>query len=287
MKNFSIVTCFTVFLLGLAACITQAANVADIPDVHVLPSIRIETETEALDKKPSVTIKPQVIAPFLIHPFVLDESDIAAAPRIVATQEGRVFLGQGHTAYVSGDLKENALFQVFRPSKPLVDPMTKQVIAHEAAYLGTLKLQRRADVNMNQDQDVHTFVVEQSKEEMGVGDRLLAMPIPSLPDYVPHLPSQQLEARIVAIEGGMDYAGQHQVVVINRGMQDGVDVGTVLALSKSINKVVNNVMYNSVKLPDEQYGVMLIFRVFNHVAYGLIMQVTDAVRVGDVAKSPE
>ncbi len=283
MKNFSIVTCFTVFLIGLMACSVHAADLTEIPNVHVFPSIRNET----LDQKPIFTIKPKVITPFLSQPFVLDASDIEAAPRIVATQEGRVFLGEGHTAYVSGNLHgndgRNALFQVFRPSKPLIDPMLKQVIAHEATYLGSLKLQRRADAN----KDLHTFVVEQSKEEMGVGDRLLVRPIPSLSDYVPRLPNRQFEARIVAIEGGMDYAGQHQVVVINRGMQDGVDIGTVLAVSKSANRMVNKIIDNSLKLPDESYGVMLIFSVFEHVSYGLIMQVTDAVRVGDVAKSPE
>ena len=41
-----------------------------------------------------------------------------------------------------------------------------------------------------------------------------------------------------------------------------------------------------VKLPDLQYGTLLIFRVFDTLAYGLIMQVSDAVRVGDIAKSP-
>ncbi|MBW8901045.1 MAG: peptidoglycan-binding protein, partial [Massilia sp.] len=41
------------------------------------------------------------------------------------------------------------------------------------------------------------------------------------------------------------------------------------------------------RLPDEQYGELFIFRVFNHVAYGLVMQVRAPVQVGDVARSPE
>jgi len=40
-------------------------------------------------------------------------------------------------------------------------------------------------------------------------------------------------------------------------------------------------------LPDEQYGDLFIFRTFKNVSYGLIMQVTVPVEVGDVAKSPE
>ncbi|HAK93256.1 MAG TPA: peptidoglycan-binding protein, partial [Massilia timonae] len=41
------------------------------------------------------------------------------------------------------------------------------------------------------------------------------------------------------------------------------------------------------KLPDEQYGSLFIFRVFKNVSYGLVMQVTAPVQVGDVARSPE
>ena len=43
----------------------------------------------------------------------------------------------------------------------------------------------------------------------------------------------------------------------------------------------------TIKLPDEQYGNLFIFRVFKNVSYGLIMEVTEPVQVGDVAKSPE
>ncbi len=291
MKNFSIVTPLLVFMLGWAAGIVHSSNLVssdslpktEISNVRVLPKIRVES----VKKTPVVTIDQNAIAPFLIHSFILEEQDVDMAPRIVATQEGRVFLGKGHTAYVTGDVKENTLFQVFRIRKPLIDPVTNKLIGHEATYLGTLKLQRRAGMGETDANEAHTFTVEHSKEEMGVGDRLLAIPPTSLPDYVPHLPKQQIEARIVAVDGGMVYAGQHQVVVINRGMQDGVDVGSVLGLSKSINKVVNNLDNNLVKLPDQQYGVMLIFRAFNHLAYGLIMQVTDAVQIGDVARSPE
>ena len=42
-----------------------------------------------------------------------------------------------------------------------------------------------------------------------------------------------------------------------------------------------------IKLPDEQYGELFIFRVFNNISYGLVMQVQDTVQVGDIATSPE
>jgi hypothetical protein len=52
-------------------------------------------------------------------------------------------------------------------------------------------------------------------------------------------------------------------------------------------KASSGIGKSMMKMPDEQYGELFIFRVFGHVSYGLVMQVTLPVEVGDVAKSPE
>jgi hypothetical protein len=131
---------------------------------------------------------------------------------------------------------------------------------------------------------------------MGVGDRLVAAP-PALPrNYMPHAPARPVDARVMSIYGdSLRYAGQNQVVTVNRGAADGLDVGSVLQLSHLGQTVADpegsrgflGLGATMMKLPDEQYGTLFVFRVFGHVSYGLIMQVTAPVEVGDVAKSPE
>ena len=114
-------------------------------------------------------------------------------------------------------------------------------------------------------------------------------------NYVPHPPDTKVNARIMGIYSGVTHAGQNQVVSINRGTLDGIDIGTVLQLY-NIGKVISDstapkgvfgLNKNLVKLPDEQNGSLFIFRAFKRVSYGLIMQVTEPVEVGDVARSPE
>jgi hypothetical protein len=173
---------------------------------------------------------------------------------------------------------------VFRPAKPLTDPETGKVIAYESVYLGTVKLDRAA----KSDNEAHRFVVVSSKEEIGEGDLLSPMPPTPIFNYMPHAPSQPIEARIVSIYGGVSQAGQNQVVAINRGKNEGLDLGTVLQLYRA-GRVVRDRTGDKqpIKLPDEQYGTLFVFRLFDHVSYGLIMQVTDAVQVGDAARTPE
>ncbi|WP_432381697.1 LysM peptidoglycan-binding domain-containing protein [Duganella sp. P38] len=243
-----------------------------------------------VDQNAVPSIAPGAIEPFLTQPLVIENDEFKAAPRIVATREGRVFLGKGDQAYVRGELGGHTAFQVFRPGAQLKDPVTRQVIGHEAFYLGTLRLQASAAAGS----DVHTFTVDTAVQEIGVGDQLRAVPPAPLRNYAPHAPAQPVEARVVAIYGGVTHAGQSQIVSLNRGKLDGLDIGAVLQLYHAGRTVRDSTAEQGwfgraqqVRLPDEEVGSLFIFRTFKQISYGLIMQVTAPVAVGDVARSPE
>jgi hypothetical protein len=250
-----------------------------------------QLRTEGLGADAVPAIPAAVIDPFLTQPLLVEAAELADAPRIVASQEGHVYLGKGDKVYVRGNLKGGSSFQVFRPGNALADPETGVVLAHEAAYLGTVSLQAAAHGNS----DVHTFTVASSNQEIGVGDLLLPAPPTPIRNYVPHPPERQVDARLMSIYSGMSYAGQSQVVTVNRGSLDGLDIGSVLQLYHFGQMVPDptassgflGLRKSMIKLPDEQYGSLFIFRVFKHVSYGLIMQVREPAQVGDVAKSPE
>ncbi|MGH8807002.1 MAG: LysM peptidoglycan-binding domain-containing protein [Noviherbaspirillum sp.] len=267
-----------------------ADGAGGVRTVRLAPQLR----TEGLGQQAVTAIPSNVIEPFLSQPLIVEESELRDAPRIVATQEGRVMLGKDDKAYVRGDLKAGTSFQVFRPGIPLKDPVSNAVIGYEAAYLGTIKLDRPARTA----DEAHVFNVVNIKQEMAVGDRLLPVPPTPILNYVPHPPEAPVDARIVSVYGGVSQAGQNQIVAINRGRKDGLDLGTVLELYR-FGPIVSDRTDNSsfwafgqfgrkkVKLPDTLYGSLFIFRVFEGISYGLVMQVSDTVQIGDVAKSPE
>jgi hypothetical protein len=251
------------------------------------PQIR----TEGLGVDAVQSIRAGVIEPFLSMPLIVEEGELNGAPRIAAIEEGHVYLGKNDKLYVRGQLNGGSSFQVFRPGSALKDPDSGRVLAYEAIYLGTVKLEAEAKAGV----DVHTFTVSSSKQEMGVGDRLIPAPPTPMRNYVPHQPERQIGARVLSIYDGVIYAGQNQVISINRGSLDGLDVGAVLQLyhfGKTVadpggKKKFFGLGTASIKLPDDQVGTLFIFRVFKQVSYGLIMQVTKPVEVGDVARSPE
>jgi len=258
------------------------SNTGSMPTVRLSPGVR----SSALDSDAIPAIPQSIIEPFLSRPLIVEAEGLKDAPRIVATQENHVYLSNGDKAYVRGNLTGHDMFQVFRPGKPLKDPATKEVIGYEAVHLGTLKLVQEGKT----DKDPSTLVVVNSKQEMGVGDRLLPQEPTPIINYVPHASEKPIDARIVAVYGGVTQAGQNAVVSINRGARDGIDVGTVLELyrlGQTIKDPTSEKGKEVIKLPDEKYGTLFVFRVFNRVSYGLIMEVQDSAQVGDIAASPE
>ena len=94
-----------------------AVDTAPVPGNTVKLSPRVRSEL--LENGAIASIPLQLIGPFLNEAVVLSQDQLAAAPRIVATQEGRLQVSRGELAYVRGDLAGARSFSLFRQSKPL------------------------------------------------------------------------------------------------------------------------------------------------------------------------
>ena len=81
---------------------------------------------------------------------------------------------------------------------------------------------------------------------------------------------------------------QNQVVAINKGSGDGLEVGDVLSILKYGQVVVDKTpdAKQTLQLPAESVGLMMIFRPFERVSYGLVLEVSDGVKVGDRLVNP-
>ena len=109
--------------------------------------------------------------------------------------------------------------------------------------------------------------------------------------FTPHSPDKEIEGTIISVIDGVTQIGQYQVVALNRGTREGVDVGTVFEVYQTGEVIVDQVRIKternaSVKLPDEKAGILMVFRTFEKVSFGLIMKATSALHVGDTVRTP-
>ncbi len=227
-----------------------------------------------------------LIEPFLNEAVIFQTNELAGAPRIVATQQDRVLLGRGDTAYVRGELGDSREYRIFREPKPLRDPGTQEVLGYEARYVGAAEYVRQGETRVHADgsDDVvpATFVVTSVKQEAGIGDRLAVVPPRDAANYLPHAPQAPISGRIVSVYGDALYAGGNQIVALNKGTADGIERGHVLALLRDGARTVDTTdgHRTDIKLPDEREGLLFVFRVFDRMSYALIMSVNEPVTAG-------
>ena len=274
--------------LQLAKAAGSGAEGAPSNTVKLSPRIR----SQVLDNGAIASIPLQLIAPFLNEAMVLSQDEMATAPRIVATQEGRVMISRGETAYVRGDLKGARSFTLFREGKPLKDPESGELLGFEAGYVGTADEVRGASQVARAGQPgvpvPATFVMTSARLEAGIGDRLAPVPPRDFSAFVPHAPAAAVDGRVVSIYGEALTAGQNQVVALNRGARDGLERGHVLALWRAGAAATDRtqVKAEAIQLPDERSGLVFVFRVFDRVSYALILSALDPVRPGDRISQP-
>ena len=233
-----------------------------------------------------------LIEPFLNEAVIFQGNELETAPRIVATQEGRVILARGDTAYVRGDLGAARDYRIFREATPLRDPATGEVLGYEARFVGAAEYTRqggtRVDAAGKSEIVPATFVVTSARQEAGVGDRLAVVPVREFSNYAPHAPQAALSGQIASLYGDALTAGQNQIVALNRGSVDGMERGHVLALLRDGERSVDRTdpTRPAIKLPDERNGTLFVFRVFDRMSYALILSAQTPVRPRDHFTQP-
>jgi hypothetical protein len=256
--------------------------------VKLSPSIRSESsETAAISSIPM-----NLIGPFLTDAMIFDANELAKAPRIVAGEEGHLMLGRGNSAYVMGDLGNTRNWQIFREPKPLVDPDTKQILGYEARYVGTAERKQDGEARpgaLTGGLSVpSTFIITSNREDAQIGDRLAPATVRDFAPFVPHAPANPVNGKVVSLYGDALSAGSNQIISLNRGARDGLERGTVLALwhDGAITHDQSVQKGGLIKLPDERIGSVFVFRVFDRMAYGLVLDTTQPTLPGDRVTQP-
>jgi nucleoid-associated protein YgaU len=271
--------------------------------IRVSPRTRIEPLAETA----LPTLQTHLIEPFLAEPVIIDEAALLAAPRIVAVPDSRVLITRGDRAYARGlataPLKQRVAgrtddYRIFRNAQPLKDPVTQAILGYEAQYIGKASLVRGEGSELVRTHSggqetlavPATIDIVSAKEEMRVGDRLLPEPPRQFLSYAPHAPAGPLDGTIVSVYGNaVAIAGQNQVVVINKGTADGVEMGHVLAILTEGERRLDRSQpgeRTDIKLPSERNGLLMVFRPFEKLSYALILEIGNTVQVGDRVASP-
>lgn len=242
--------------------------------IRLSPQIR----SEPIDT-PIPAIPLDAIRSFLSDTRIVTQEEIEGAPYVLEGEDGRIVTGAGDRVYARGEAPARSL-GIFRQNNRYVDPETNEFLGLEARAIGG------GDV-IAENGDVLTMRLTRSREEVRIGDRLLASEDRRITtSFVPNAPADEIEGVMIAVEGGVTQIGQYNVVVINRGAREGLEVGNVLAVFKTGNTVRDPYTREMVQLPSERAGLLMVFQTYEKLSYGLILTATRALSIGDTVANP-
>lgn len=290
------------------------------------PYLKVEPRVRAEDVDPTPPIPLDDLKAFLKDLKVVDAETLEAAPYVVAFEEEHLRGSPGQFAYVRGlDAEPGERYAVVRPTHAFrmfreKNEDKRDTVGHrvdsnvamfrrpwkeftagdghwgkgkslgvEAEVIGEVQVQRGGDPA--------TTIVSFSQKALRAGDRLLPIdPHPYDATYYPHAPaSVPAKMRVIALANDSAMVSTSQIVALSAGAAEGIDNGATFSLYNPGRRVHDNVaspydrgmLSKKVTLPEEYVGHVLVFRTFEHVSYGLIMDGIRPVTLGAVARQPE
>lgn len=280
--------------------------------VKLSPQIRVEQM-----EIPIPTIPISAIHQFLSRPYVVKPDELDSAPYVVDSGKNRLLATPpGQKLYIRNQGKPMRAqnYYVVRPGKLYRHAETGVVLGQEAIYLGEIKQVRNGDPA--------TAVVVSAEKEIKVGDRLIPANLEStISAFYPSAPERKVRCSIISNLNGISLVGRYDVVALDCGANAGLVPGDVLAIDQRGDTIYDSQFYDragpdrriesrhqwlsgqisypkmerwtlpdpasKLKLPDEPVGMLMVFRTFNKISFGLVMQSTDTISLLDKVRNPD
>jgi hypothetical protein len=239
------------------------------------PQARVTPITEAVTSVPY-----ESVAAFLASGAVLEKRETNRLPYLLDTRGDHLIASAGNEIYVRGldDAQPGSRYNVVNVGGPLIDPDDNKLIGYKGRFVAEGVLRRGGDPQ--------TVALTNSTQEAIQGDRLIPEVVDIPLNFYPKAPNANIDGRIISVVGGVTQIGQYMVVVLNRGTRDGLAVGDVLTVWQAGQKVDDRFGGGRVRLPDEEAGTLMVFKVYDRIGFGLVMEATQAIHINDLVRNP-
>ncbi len=238
------------------------------------PQARVTPLTEAI-----TSISYDSVSAFLSRGAIIESREVDQLPWMIATKGDHLIAAAGNVIYVRGtSAQPGERFNLARIGDKLVDPETNKVVGYQGIEI--------AEGTIRSSGDPASMTLESSKQEARQGDRLIPTAVDIPLNFFPKAPSAQIDGQIMAVVGGVTQIGQYNVVVMNRGSNHGLGVGDVLTVWQQGAVVRDRVGGGNVRLPEEEAGTVMVFKTYDRISYGLVMEATQAIHTEDFVRNP-
>ena len=251
------------------------------------PAVRVSPLNESIASVPY-----ESVAAFLSQGLILEASQIDGLAYIMSIRGDHMIASTGNEVYVRGGqpAATGTRYSLVHIGDELVDPDDGRTVGYQGIYIG--------EGSMIRGGDPATVALYETNREAVLGDRLISEDVNIPLNFFPKAPDSQIDGRIISVVDGVSLISRYRVVVLNRGAGDGLNPGDVLTVFQAGEVVKdpfgagtfvckgNLTGGKNVRLPEEQAGSVMVFKVYNRISYALVMQANSEIRVFDAVRSP-
>lgn len=269
------------------------------PELKWSPKIRKQLK----DQNPVSTLPLHAIAPYIRYDSVKSAAELEGLPRIIGSDEGYKSSIDGLKVYINSDLTIGQSYGVYHKGDAIVDPKTNENLGYNIRLVGTGKATNTGDMSKMQPS---TIYIDGAKREIRSGAFVIPVnegqQYPSI--FTMRAASQTLEGLIVSSVAKLREFAKFDVVMINKGSSQDMQVGDVLTVKRKSPAVVetdsgpqytkdtsrwNKLASDSLSdydMPAESIGQVMVFRVYDKVSMALILNSEKPLRVLDGVAAP-
>ena len=226
------------------------------------------------------TLAPNVIGPFLQRPLALSRRAFHRLGYVAGAVHRHTFLSPLSRFYARHlGAHPDKIYEIYRRG-PTLRTKDGDFLAYETKYVGQAKLVRPGRLP--------ELEVISSIREVEAGDRLVPWRHEApVPYYYPRAPRKRIEAHVVAATHDNLNLGTYAVVAIDVGKNAGMRRGYVLRIYSRPRPFYDPVNHEMLRGRKQPLGLLMIFRIFSRVSYGVIMQAHREIHIGDSVATPQ
>lgn len=246
------------------------------------PTPRLEEKKEAIP-----TIPLAAISAFLSRDHVINPDLLASAPRLLGDASATPRFFEGDIFYGEGQYDQYKLYGVYRLGDRYKDPQTGEFLGTALTFIGHSQISKNPNVSSTEQVTAHDLL--KSSREARQGD--LILPIPEYENFpaffLPQAVPVSTQGEILAELNHASVIGKWDVVVINKGKRENIQIGSMFSILQSGPGVLLNskkIIYHEdsskfaqlsdadLVIPAERVGELMVFKVYEKVSIALVMR---------------
>jgi hypothetical protein len=213
---------------------------------------------------------------------LVSEEELEGASSLVDALTDRTWLGtmdRVHISTVGQDVEPGDQLVLFRARERVYDPSSGRAVGWQVNVLGWVEVKEAHG-------DVALAEVRMAYSEIRIGDRLL--PRERLPIEIELRPTPPgIDGQIVALSDARTTDGTLDTVFLDRGAEDGLEVGSTLQIYRPMDRVRDPISGERVQLPPRVVGSLVVVSALPHSASAVVAEAVTELTAGDRFRSGE